>query len=73
MSKRKSLELPPGAGRAFVEDMRAFFDADTELKRDEIAARQLHILRQHYTGKLRLMDVKQMFFQMRRELKKTKL
>ncbi|KYK44525.1 hypothetical protein A1D31_14090 [Bradyrhizobium liaoningense] len=73
MSKRRPLELPPGAGRAFVEDMEAFFAADTELKRDEIAARQLHRLRQHYTGKLRLMDVKQMFFQMRSELKKTKL
>ncbi|MFZ5692426.1 hypothetical protein [Bradyrhizobium sp. 5.13L] len=68
MIQRKPFELPPGTGRAFVEDMEAFFAADTELKRDEIAARQLHILRQHYTGKLRLMDVKQMFFRLRKEL-----
>jgi len=68
MRKRQPLELPPGAGRAFVEDMRAFFAAKSELQRDEIAARQLHILRQHYTGKLRLMDVKQMFFRLRKEL-----
>ena len=68
MSKRQSLELPPGAGRAFVEDMRDFFAAKTELQRDEIAARQLHRLRQHYTGKLRLMDIKEMFFQLRDEV-----
>jgi hypothetical protein len=30
-------------------------------KRDEIASRQLHALRQHYSGKLRLTDVAQMF------------
>jgi hypothetical protein len=32
---------------------------------DEIAARQLHALKQHYEGKLRLSGVKQMFEQMR--------
>ncbi|UPK40449.1 hypothetical protein IVB18_26305 [Bradyrhizobium sp. 186] len=65
--KRAPLELPPGTGRAFLRDMAAYFAADTELKRDEIAARQLHILRQHYTGKLRLMDIKEMFHQLRDE------
>jgi hypothetical protein len=30
-----------------------------------IAARQLHALRQHYTGKLRLSDVKEIFLQMK--------
>jgi hypothetical protein len=34
-------------------------------KRDGIAARQLHALRQHYTGKLRLSDVKEIFLQMK--------
>ena len=40
-------------------------DADVEPRLGEIAARQLHALRQHYTGKLRLSDVKEMFGQMR--------
>jgi hypothetical protein len=35
-------------------------------KADEIAARRLHALKQHYDeGKLRLSDVKQMFEQMK--------
>jgi hypothetical protein len=37
----------------------------TPITRDEIAARQLHALKQHYAGKLRLSDVKEMFEQMR--------
>jgi hypothetical protein len=51
------------ASRAFVKDMRAFHAESNALKRDEIAARQLHALKQHYTGKLRLFDVKEMFLQ----------
>jgi hypothetical protein len=51
--------------RRFVEDMRAFFAETNRIKADEIAARQLHALRQHYNGKLRLTDVKEMFLQMR--------
>ena len=35
------------------------------LKQDEIAARQLHALRQHYSGKLKLADVREMFVQMK--------
>jgi hypothetical protein len=35
------------------------------IKRDEIAACQLHALRQHQTGKLRLFDVKEMFERMK--------
>ena len=31
------------------------------IKCDEIAARQLHALKQHHPGKLRLSDVKEMF------------
>jgi hypothetical protein len=34
--------------------MRAWFAETNLIKRDEIAARQLHALRQHYPGKLRL-------------------
>jgi hypothetical protein len=46
--------MPPAVARRFVEDMRAFHAEDNAIKRDEIAARQLHALRQHYSGKLRI-------------------
>ena len=45
--------------------MHAFHAEPNAIKRDEIAARQLHALRQHHTGKLRLSDVKAMFELMR--------
>jgi hypothetical protein len=38
--------------------MRAFFAQTDVVKADEIAARQLHVLRQYHVGKLRLVDVK---------------
>jgi hypothetical protein len=41
--------------------MRAFRAEENAIKRDEIAARQLHALRQHHSGKLRLSDVREMF------------
>jgi hypothetical protein len=44
---RQPIELPPAVARRFVEDMRAFFTAPNSLKQDEIAARQLHALKQH--------------------------
>jgi hypothetical protein len=50
--------------RAFVKDMRAFFAEKSPLKRDEIAARQLHALREHQRPRektLRLTDVHEMF------------
>jgi hypothetical protein len=61
---RKQLEVPPAVARAFVKDMRAFFAEPNAIKRDEIAARQLWALKQHYTGKLRITDVYEMFLQM---------
>jgi hypothetical protein len=62
----KPIELPPEVAKAFVRDMRAFFAADgTGVKADEIAARQAWLLQQHYGGKVRLTDVKEMFLQMR--------
>jgi hypothetical protein len=48
----------PAVARAFVRDMRAFFAQTDVVKADEIAARQLHVLRQYHVGKLRLVDVK---------------
>ena len=60
------LELPPAVARAFVRDMKAFFACGHDtIKADGIAAMQLHALRQHYLGKLRLTDIKEMFVQMR--------
>jgi hypothetical protein len=51
------MELPPAVARNFVRDMQACFAEKNRIKADEIAARQLHALRQHYAGKLRLTDV----------------
>jgi hypothetical protein len=45
--------------------MKAFLAEKDAIKADAIAARQLYVLKQHYIGKLRLSDVKQMFVQMR--------
>jgi hypothetical protein len=61
----KPVELPPTVARRFIVDMLAYFAEPNSIKRDEIAARQLHALRQHYSGKLRLTDVAEMFVQMR--------
>jgi hypothetical protein len=46
----KPVELPPEVAKAFVRDMRAFFAAKDAIKRDEIASRQIHVLRQYHTG-----------------------
>jgi hypothetical protein len=59
------IDVPAAVALAFVEDMRAFFAEPDAIKRDEIAARQLHALNQHYAGKLRLHDVKEMFLEMK--------
>jgi hypothetical protein len=64
----KPIELPPAVSRAFVEDMRAFLVERNSIRRDEIAARQLYALKQHYSRKLRLLDVKEMFQEMREHL-----
>ena len=45
---------------------RVFFAAGhNTIKADAIAAQQLHALRDHYPGKLRLADVKEMFVYMK--------
>ena len=65
----KPIELPPEVAKAFVRDTRAFFKAGgTGVKADGIAAMQLHALKEHYSGKLRITDVKEMFLQMRDQL-----
>jgi hypothetical protein len=60
--------LPPSAAASFVRDLRAFLAESNELKRDEIAKRQLHILEKFRLPDerdLRLSDVKEMFDQMK--------
>jgi len=66
---RKPIELPPEVARNFVRDMMAYFAAGHDtIKKDAIAAQQLHALRE-YLGprdrKLRLTDIREMFEQMR--------
>jgi hypothetical protein len=68
MVVRKPLELPPAVARAFVKDMKAYFAEENQGKQDEIALRQLHVLKEHQGPRekpLRLSDVKQMFREMK--------
>jgi hypothetical protein len=65
---RKPRDLSPAVARVFVKDMEAYFAEEDRLKRDEIALRQLHVLREHQGPRektLGLSDVKAMFLQMR--------
>jgi hypothetical protein len=43
----KPIELPPAVARRFVDDMRALPCREDAIKRDGVAARQLHALRQN--------------------------
>jgi hypothetical protein len=65
---KKPLDLPPVVARAFVKDMKAYFAEGDVTKRDAIAVRQLHALKEHQgprEKKLRLSDIKGMFQQMK--------
>jgi hypothetical protein len=63
---RKPLELPPEIAKAFRADMRAYMAEPNQIKRDEIAIRQLYALSPYCRSKkLRLFEVKEMFMQMR--------
>jgi hypothetical protein len=67
---RKPLELPPEVAEAFVADMRAFFAEPNLIKRDEIAARQVHVLRQYQGPRerpVRIPDIMEMFRLMRED------
>jgi hypothetical protein len=63
----KPIELPPAVARRFMEDLRAYHNEKRAIKRDEIAARQRHLLLEHMPArtKLRLTDVKEMFLRTR--------
>jgi len=62
---RKPLDVPAAVALAFVEDMRAFLAEPDAVKRDAIAVRQLHALKEHFPGRLRLSDVHTMFLEMK--------
>jgi hypothetical protein len=65
---RKLIELPPAIARRFVHNMRAYFAEKNAIRRDEIAARQVHALRQYQGPRdqpLRISDVIEMFREMR--------
>jgi hypothetical protein len=64
---RKPIELPPEVAEAFVADMRAFFAEPNQIKRDEIAGRQMSVLRQYQGPRekpVRIPDIIEMFRQM---------
>ena len=65
---RKPIDLPPAVARAFVRGMLAYFAAPDTIKKDEIAAKQLWLLKQHWPGKLRITNVREMFEQMRSQV-----
>lgn len=67
MLRRKHLELPPQVAEAFVRDMKAYFQAEEQTKRDEIAARQRSALSEFqgpHDKELRITDVIKMFHEM---------
>ncbi len=64
----KRIEIPAEAAHNFVDNMRAFFAEKDSIGADGIVARQLHALKQHYSGKLKLHDVKSLFHLMKDQL-----
>ncbi len=65
---RKPIEIPPAAARSFANDMRAYHATNDSTKKDEIAARQAWLLSEHlgpHEKKLRVIDVREMFAQMK--------
>jgi hypothetical protein len=58
--KRKPIEIPADIGKRFVADMRRFHREPNPIKRDEIAGGTMRMLREHYSGRLRVPDVKRM-------------
>jgi hypothetical protein len=62
------LNLPPNVARAFLSDLRAYWAEDDGHKRDAIAVRQLHSLKEYQSPRdkpLRLSDIRQMFEEMK--------
>jgi hypothetical protein len=73
MKAPKPLDLPAAIAHTFVEDALAYFDEKDQIKRDIIAVRQLHVMKQHQGPRekpLGLSDVKKMFAEMRQHLRR---
>lgn len=66
--KRKPLDLPSDVAHRFFNDMKAFHREPNKLKRDEIAGGTLRMLKEHYSRKLRVSDVKELFRRMHEEM-----
>lgn len=69
---RSQIDIPPAIARQFLQDLRAFLKERDAIKRDEIAARQLHALNEYRRPrerKLRLSDVKELFELMKADLR----
>jgi hypothetical protein len=67
----QDIEIPPEVAEAFVRDMRAFYAEKNPLKREVIARRQIHVLRQYqekHERPIKLHQVKQIFEEMREDL-----
>jgi len=58
---RKPLDLPRDVGLKFLDLMRAYYAAPDPLRADAIASEALHVLRQHYSGRLKTPHVKELF------------
>jgi hypothetical protein len=66
----KTIELPPAVARRLLEDMRAYLGEKNPIKRDEIAGRQMHALRQYQGPRekpVRIPDLMEMFREMWKE------
>jgi hypothetical protein len=64
----KPIELPPAVARSFAKDMRLYHATKDSIKRDEIAGRQAWLLSEHLGPRekeLRVIDVKEMFIEMK--------
>ena len=57
----KPLDLPRDVSLKFLDLVHAYFAAADKNKADEIAAEAMHLLREHHSGRLRLLDVKDLF------------
>ncbi|WP_316234917.1 MULTISPECIES: hypothetical protein [unclassified Bradyrhizobium] len=67
---RNAPQLPPGAARAFIRNIRAHHSERDAAKRELIAVLQLRDLENHWPSKLRLNEIKALFEEMRAETKR---
>jgi hypothetical protein len=65
---QKPLDLPMQVAKAFAKDMKLYFAEPNAIKRDEIAGRQMHALREYQGPREKpvcIPDIKQMFEEMK--------